>query len=70
MSEDLFQSFVATVGYDKATECRAMMKRLAENMLDALGDVKVSEESMRKLLRAVSSIAVDNTFPHERRPSA
>lgn len=66
VSADLFQSFIATVGYDKAEECKAMMKRVTENLLDSLGSLMMTEASMLKLLRAVSSIAVDNTFPRER----
>lgn len=66
VDDSLFESFIASVGFDKADECRAMMKRVSENLLDALGDVRVTETSMLKLLRAVASISVDNTFPHER----
>jgi hypothetical protein len=66
VNEPLFESFVAKVGFDKADECRAMMKRIAENLLDALDERRLTEDSMLRLLRAVSSIAIDNTFPHER----
>jgi hypothetical protein len=66
LNEEQFQAFVAVVGYDKACECRAAMKRISENMLDALGGLRMSEESMGRLLAAVSSVAIDNTFPRER----
>jgi hypothetical protein len=61
---DQFDSLVAKVGYDKAVECRAMMRRV---LLDALGSTRLSDESLHRLLRTVSSIAIDNTFPYERR---
>lgn len=61
-----FESLVAKVGYDKAVECAAMMQRLTENLLDTLGNTRLSEQSIERLLRAVSSIAIDNTFPYER----
>jgi hypothetical protein len=64
---ELHAVFVERVGYDKADEVKAAMKRIAENLLDALGDLKLSEKSMLRLLRAVSSIAVDNYFPEARR---
>jgi hypothetical protein len=64
---DQFDSLVARVGYDKAVECRAMMRRVTENLLDALGSTRLSDESLHRLLRTVSSIAIDNTFPYERR---
>lgn len=66
LDEALYQSLVAHVGYDKAEEVRAAMKRIAENLLDALGDLKMSETTMLRLLRAVTAIAVDNHLPGER----
>lgn len=62
MSEDLFQSFVARVGYDKATEVRETLRRIAENTLDSLGDLKLSERSMTRLMQMVASVAVDNSL--------
>lgn len=67
MDQDLWESLVATVGYDKACEVRAAIKRIAENMLDSLGSLKLSENSMMRLMQTVSSVALDNYAPLDRR---
>lgn len=68
LSEPLAASLAEHVGYDKASEVQAALKRIAENLLHALGDLKMSEETLLKLLRAVSAIAVDTYLPFDRRP--
>lgn len=64
---DLWGSLVQRIGNDKACEVRAAIKRIAENMLDALGNLKLSEESMLRLMQTISSVALDNYAPLDRR---
>jgi hypothetical protein len=52
--------FVKMVGADKADEVQAAMSRIAENLLDSLGAMRMREETLMRLMRAVSAIAVDN----------
>lgn len=57
---DLRLRFIAMVGADKTDEVQAAMKRISENLLDTLGEMKMREETLMRLMRAVSAIAVDN----------
>lgn len=66
LNTDLFSGLVEKVGYDKAVEVRAALKRVSENTLDALGVMRMSAESVMKLQRAVASIVVDTYLPVER----
>jgi hypothetical protein len=66
LNEELHARFVERVGYDKADEVRAALKRIAENLLDSLGDMLLTETSMLKLITLSSSVAIDNYLPHER----
>lgn len=66
LSAGIQAQFRQAVGSDKADEVAAALRRISENMLDHLGELRMSEETLLKLLRAVSAIAVDTYLPHER----
>ena len=57
---EIRQQFVAKVGADKADEVQAAMRRIAENLLDTLGELQMTERTFHTLLNLVTLLAVEN----------
>lgn len=65
-NEEQLATLREKVGYDRAEEVQAALTRVSTNLLDILGDMRMSDQSLVLLQRAVASIVVDNYFPIER----